>query len=580
MQTDFEIRKSGSMEGVLVSSHSEGSVSTYTFHFKWTEADAEKDASYMIRWEVPMVGILYYWSPLCGHNRTIGVDWMGDHSSMISAGAPLEALYDGEGVNQYTWQVSECQKLVFFHSGVIEENGNIECRFRFGTRQFTGTYETDITLRVDETKEPLYQTLKNAARWWADDLGMTPAFVPNEATEPCYSFWYSFHQQVYEKEVEDECRRARALGFNTCIIDDGWQTDDNNRGYGYCGDWEVAPGKISDMKAHVARVHEIGMKYILWYSVPLLGYHSKHYEEFKDMVLNTGMSRHSAGILDPRYKEVREFLIGIYVKALREWDLDGFKLDFIDTWRYEPTNAPYNEKMDIPSLENAVQTFMLDLNAALKAIKPDVMLEFRQGYIGPHMRRFGNMFRVADCPDDYISNRIGSLDLRMTMGESAVHSDMLMWHKDEKPEIAALQIASVLFCVVQYSARLDRLTPEMKTMSLHYLNFLREHKETLLKGELRTYEPHLLYTWAEALGGKETVAAVYAIDKCVKPAENDVIYIVNGSEGKRILAELDGEYALTVLDCMGKTVLEEKRTLSGINSIPCPVGGMIKLIKA
>ncbi|MCQ2446143.1 MAG: alpha-galactosidase, partial [Clostridia bacterium] len=373
--------------------------------------------------------------------------------------------------------------------------------------------------------------------------------------------------------------RARALGFNTCIIDDGWQTDDNNRGYGYCGDWETAPGKIKDMKAHVARVHEIGMKYILWYSVPLLGYHSKHYAEFKDMVLNTGMDRLSAGILDPRYKEVRDFLIGIYVKALKEWDLDGFKLDFIDTWRYEPTNAPYNEKMDIPSLENAVQTFMLDLNAALKAIKPDVMLEFRQGYIGPHMRRFGNMFRVGDCPDDYISNRVGSLDLRMTMGESAVHSDMLMWHKDEKPEIAALQIASVLFCVVQYSAKLSNLTPEMKTMSLHYLDFLREHKATLLKGELHTYEPHLLYTWAEAVGEGETIAAVYAIDKCVKPAENGVIYLVNGAEGKRILVELDGEYAITVLDCMGKVVLEEKRALSGVNSIPCPVGGMIVLKK-
>jgi len=35
-------------------------------------------------------------------------------------------------------------------------------------------------------------------------------------------------------------------------------------------------------------------------------------------------------VLDPRYPEVRKFYHRItYVKAIEEWDLDGFKLDFI-----------------------------------------------------------------------------------------------------------------------------------------------------------------------------------------------------------------------------------------------------------
>lgn len=41
-------------------------------------------------------------------------------------------------------------------------------------------------------------------------------------------------------------------------------------------------------------------------------------------------------MLDPRYKEVRDFLSALYKKALLEWDLDGFKLDFIDEWRADP----------------------------------------------------------------------------------------------------------------------------------------------------------------------------------------------------------------------------------------------------
>ena len=73
--------------------------------------------------------------------------------------------------------------------------------------------------------------------------------------------------------------------MHAIIVDDGWQCGDNSGGYGYTGDWEVYPGKIPDMKAHVAKVHEAGLKYILWYSVPFAGYHSKVFKRFEDMLL-------------------------------------------------------------------------------------------------------------------------------------------------------------------------------------------------------------------------------------------------------------------------------------------------------
>ena len=101
------------------------------------------------------------------------------------------------------------------------------------------------------------------------------------------------------------------------------------------------------------------MKYILWYAVPLMGHESEHYDHFKDMILRDEPGL-LAGVLDPRYKEVREFLAGIYVKALQAWNLDGFKLDFVDTWCDVPGNAPYNEKMDIPALQDAVEKLLAD----------------------------------------------------------------------------------------------------------------------------------------------------------------------------------------------------------------------------
>ena len=108
--------------------------------------------------------------------------------------------------------------------------------------------------------------------------------------------------------------------------------------------------------------------------------------------------------------------------------------------------------MDIQSLQDAVDIFMTSVINTLREIKPDILIEFRQNYIGPNMRKFGNMFRVGDCPCDYIENRMCLLDLRALMGNSAVHSDMLMWHKDESAEYDALQIIGIIFGVMQYSA--------------------------------------------------------------------------------------------------------------------------------
>lgn len=222
---------------------------------------------------------------------------------------------------------------------------------------------------------------------------------------------------------------------------------------------------------------------------------------------------------------------------------------------------------------------MTDVVASLKKIKPDVLLEFRQGYIGPNMRKYGNMFRVGDCPNDYINNRVGVLDLRMHLADSAVHSDMLMWNSDEMPERAAIQMIDVLFGVLQYSARLDKLTPEMKRMSSFWLDFICKHRATLLESRVIPYEPELLYTWAKASSDDECIIAVYSIDKCVKPDDRARIYIANGCEGERVLVDGNGRYSVCTMNCMGEIVENTVKEFDGIGEIKAPIGGLVTLEK-
>ena len=155
-------------------------------------------------------------------------------------------------------------------------------------RASAGAHEYRLTLYRNQEDVSFAQALRAVSRWWEEACGLTPSPVPPEAKQAMYSSWYSFHQATVAGEIEAECAEAAALGMGSVIVDDGWQTEDGSRGYAYCGDWQVAEGKIPDMAAHVARVHALGMKYLLWYSVPFMGYRSKGFPAFADKLLCTG----------------------------------------------------------------------------------------------------------------------------------------------------------------------------------------------------------------------------------------------------------------------------------------------------
>ena len=169
----------------------------------------------------------------------------------------------------------------------------------------------------------------------------------------------------------------------------------------------------------------------------------------------------------------------------------------------------------------------------------------------------------------------------MYMGNSAVHSDMLMWHKDESAEYAALQIIGIMFSVMQYSAKLDSINERTTKMSKFWLNFMKEKKNVLLEGELRTYDPHLNYSWAESFTDDESVAAVYAEDKCITPELKKTAYIVNGTTSTRVFSEIAGEYDIEIFDCCGEKVSEKaiNNAEKEVVILSIPVGGVAKLIR-
>lgn len=532
-----------------------------------------------IRWRTNGNGIYTRWSPLAGHNRVIEPNWRKTKNASRSAsGIPVQCYLNSRGQNIITVSCSDAKTPITIESGILEETGELEWKLVLFAQK-TGLirkYEADII--IDERNIPYEDAVSHAAACYSESEDLCDK-KPVSAFSPVYSTWYSYHQNVTEKQLLPELKRAAELGLKTVIIDDGWQTDDNGRGYAYCGEWQTAESKIPDMHDFCDKVHDLGMKVMLWFSVPFVGKHSKVYELFSDKFLDG--TKNDFSVLDPRYPSVREYLISCYERAVREWDLDGLKLDFIDSFMICDESRESDECMDTLSLEEGVCTLLCDAYRCLKKIKPDILIEFRQNYIGPVMQRYGNMLRSADCPKDAVTNRINTVDLRMTTDKAAVHSDMLMWNYDDSVETAAEQLINVMFSVPQISMRLEELPASHIKMLKFYLALWQDNSGVLTKGRIRAEKPEANYSIVTAENDESLVCAAYSKKVLLTEKAFDEVLFINGtgSGGLYIDGALCGkEYGYTVYDCMGN-ILETGRTQAEetVKKFNVPHAGVLKL---
>lgn len=418
----------------------------------------------------------------------------------------------------------------------------------------------------------------DTSKWWETYSDLKPTEVPSIARQPLYSTWYQFHQDLDKERLLKESRLAKEIGFESIILDDGWQTNDNNRGYDYTGDWQ--PDRFPDFKDVITEIQSLGMKVGIWYSVPFCGKKSKAYQKFKGKFLTE--NHRWAPVFDPRYPEVREYLIGIYTAAVREWNLDGLKLDFIDDFKsYPETSFEQDENRDYRSINRAVERLLGDVITEVKKINPEIFIEFRQKYTGPAIRKFGNMLRAFDCPGDYTMNKVRIADIRMLAGNTAVHADMVKWNFDETVEDAALHYINSLFGVPQISVMLHEAPEPHLNMVKFYTQYWNQKSEVLLSDDFTPKNPTANYPIIMAKKGNEKIVGLFEdlVIKLEKPLHH--IDIINAKKSNQVVifSERDlGFYEYVLRNCQGSQIGKGTIELGeGVSLIEAPQCGLVEL---
>ncbi len=535
-----------------------------------------------LQWFQPQWDIHASWWPGKSRSNWLFPDWSGQSrpTAKATSDAPVVCMHSLSGLNRLTFAVQDALHPIRLRCAVNEESGTCICGVQVIPSGHAPLTELSVVVRFDTREVTYAQALNGIAAWWAAQPAYKPAPVPEVGRLPMYSTWYSFHQILDPQEVEAECRRAKSLGCEAVIEDDGWQTLDSARGYAFTGDWQ--PDRIPDMAGHVRRVHEAGLKFILWYSVPFVGVKSMAFARFAGKFLNY-KAHEQWHVLDPRFPEVREYLITTYEKAMHEWNLDGFKLDFVDTFHAgeKDTNDAVDGR-DFGAVDEAVDKLFTDVMTRLTKIKTDVLIEFRQSYIGPLMRKYGNLFRAGDCPGDAIANRVRTIDIRLLCGNTAAHADMLMWHPQDSVESAALQLIHVLFSVPQISVRLDKVPAAHVEMLKFWLAFWREHRGVLLDGVLEPLHPECNYPVIRASNAVTRIVATYT-DGLAPLGVNvpDKCFVINGTRSNRVVLEVAadlGTRTVKILDVRGREVKTAALKLTaGVHRLEIPAAGLAQI---
>ncbi|MBO4367977.1 MAG: alpha-galactosidase [Clostridia bacterium] len=532
-----------------------------------------------LTWHAHMKGLLNFWCPTSRTDHTLR-QWYAARKceSRFYEGAPVISVFRNGGENYMTCAVSEAELPVTLSASVndFDEKEELDFRLVFFEKAVPAEAEYALTLRLDRRALPFTDCVGDTVLWWR-------GFYPNDrqaggtCDRPMYSTWYSFHQNPQQTSLEKEVDLAADLGLKALIIDDGWSYPGPGTGdYINCGTWHVEESKFPDFRAFTEYAHKKGLKVALWFPVPFVGKNNPDYARFADKLVCYS-DRFSAGILDPRYPEVRAYIVDGYRKMAEEYGIDGLKLDFIDVLRYAPFAGgvfPACEGGDCETLEEAIAVLLGEVERAFRAEDPDFLIEFRQNYVGPSITRFCNMLRVDDCAFDSFSNRLGMADLRMMNYPLAVHADMFLWAHDEEPRECARMLLNSLFEVPQISVRLASSTPDQLRVIRNYVSYWDDHRELLLHARIHVTDPECDYTSVSAEDETLRITCVY-VQRPVR-ADGKPHDVFNASDEDVLYVDAAFPARYMVYDCFGDRISDGVLP-QGLNRIAVPAGGRLEI---
>ena len=288
------------------------------------------------------------------------------------------------------------------------------------------------------------------------ERGIAAPAIPESSYAPIWCAW-GYERTFTAEQVYGTLPKAKELGFEWAVIDDGWQTAE--------GDWKIDrtrfPRGDADMKAFASRIKADGMRPRLWLAPLAVDPGTELLRERADMLVlgrdgaAQNVSWWDAYTLCPAYQPTVDYFRGIVRKIIGEWGYDGIKLDGQHLNGVAPCyNPAHNHARPEESFEK-LQDFWKALYDEAIAANPEAIMELCpcgdsfafHNLIGTNntpasdptsswqVRSKGKTFKALMGPSapysgDHVELSDGRDDWASTYGIGAIPSTKFTWPKD------------------------------------------------------------------------------------------------------------------------------------------------------
>ncbi len=143
--------------------------------------------------------------------------------------------------------------------------------------------------------------------------------------------WEATYFDFNEDKILDIAKKAKELGIELFVLDDGWFGNRNDDHQGL-GDWYPNLDKIpSGMSGLSQKINDLGMKFGLWVELEMVNKDSDLYRKHPEYALETPNRHSSHGrnqyVLDFSNNEVVQYIYRMISKVIEESHIDYIKWD-------------------------------------------------------------------------------------------------------------------------------------------------------------------------------------------------------------------------------------------------------------
>lgn len=333
-------------------------------------------------------------------------------------------------------------------------------------------------------------------------------------------------------------KRAKALGVEMFVLDDGWFGKRNNDLAGL-GDWTVnekkLPGGITSL---CQAINDMGMQFGLWFEPECVNPDSDLYRTHPDWAIQTpgrepGLGRNQM-VLDLTRPEVQDYIVDAVDKVLSSANIAYVKWDY---------NRHISDMYSL-SLTNQGEFFhryILGIYSVLRRIfvekHPDILLE--------SCSSGGNRFdlgMLCFSPQIWTSDNTDArerMDIQRGMycfyPPSAISNHVSMTPNQQTLRNAPLstRFHVAAFGVLGYELDFGELTPDERRQIKEQIAFYKAHRSTFQYGRFARYAPvpGERESWQIA-GEGEIMAAIYNLSYHSCPAR-DMLRILPAKENRQ-----------------------------------------------